>query len=358
MGSEWALRGNSLATAESAVSITTESGGKEPVHWETYNYDGVVVASGMTEFDSFAAVDEAAVTKAISDHWGEGFRESIESDVLIVGGGPSGSIAAKELAERDLDVVVLERENYLGGGFWQGGYLMNSVTFRDPSQHILDELDVRYEPVEDQPGLFVANAPHATAATGAAAGAAGATIHTMTEFTDVVIRDGYRVTGAVINWTPVGSLPNDPPIDPVPITADVVIDASGHDAVVAAKLAQRGALDLPLDTPATGGDVEGTAEPNETDRQLPGHDASSHGSMWINESEDAVVEHTDTIHDGLIVTGMAVGTTYGLPRMGPTFGAMLVSGKRAARVALRELDVDADPVEEIPESASPALADD
>ncbi|AKH96838.1 thiazole biosynthesis protein [Halanaeroarchaeum sulfurireducens] len=314
----------------------------------------------MAEFDSFAAVDEAAVTRAISDHWGEGFRESIESDVLIVGGGPSGSIAAKELAERDLDVVVLERENYLGGGFWQGGYLMNTVTFRDPSQHILDELDVRYESVKDQPGLFVANAPHATAATAAAAGAAGATIHTMTEFTDVVIRDGYRVTGAVINWTPVGSLPNDPPIDPVPITADVVIDASGHDAVVAAKLAQRGALDLPLDTAATdnGPEVETDPDAEAIDRRLPGHDASTHGSMWINESEDAVVEHTDTIHDGLIVTGMAVGTVFGLPRMGPTFGAMLVSGKRAARVALRELDVDADPVEEIPESASPALADD
>jgi thiamine thiazole synthase len=261
----------------------------------------------MCEHKLFSAVGEKEVTRAIVGEFAREFMAHVESDVIIVGGGPAGLMAGRDLCRAGKKVLIVERNNYLGGGFWIGGYLMNKLTVRAPAEKELEELGVPHH--EASPGLHVADGPHACARLIAAACDAGVKIANMTVFEDVVLREGNRVAGAVVNWTPVQALPRQITcVDPVALESRLVIDASGHEASVVRKLEERGMMKAP-----------------------------GYGAMWVERSEDLIVEHTGEAHPGLIVCGMSVSTTFGLPRMGPTFGAMLLSGRRAAEVALELL---------------------
>jgi thiamine thiazole synthase len=253
----------------------------------------------------FHPTRESEVTKAIVSSFLRQVEEYAESDVIIVGAGPSGLVAGRELAKAGLKTLIIERNNYLGGGFWIGGYFMNKVTLRAPAQEFLDELGVPYSKVSQ--GLYVADAPHACSRLIAAACDAGVKVFSLTMVEDIIVRGDKRVAGVVVNWSPITHLPNEvSALDPIPLETKVVIDATGHDASVAKKLVPRGMLKM-----------------------------AGEGALWIDKSEEAVVERTGEVYPGLIVTGMAVASVYGLPRMGPTFGGMLLSGKRAAEVAIK-----------------------
>jgi thiamine thiazole synthase len=247
----------------------------------------------------FSKISEKDITKSIIS--------GVEMDVVVVGGGPAGLMAAREIALNGKKALIIERNNYLGGGFWIGGYLMNKITVRHPGEKILDELKIPYEKYTE--GLYVADGPYACSKLIASACDAGAKILNMTTIEDVVLRENQRVGGVVINWTPIQALPKQITcVDPVAIESKIVIDATGHEANVVKYMEERGILKT-----------------------------KGYGAMWVEKSEDMLVEYTNEIHPGLIVTGMAVSTYFGLPRMGPTFGAMLLSGKKAGQIALEKL---------------------
>ena len=107
----------------------------------------------------FSPVSEKQVTRAIVSEFAREFEEYIENDVTIIGAGPSGLIAAREFARMGQKTLLVESNNYLGGGFWIGGYLMNKITVRAPAHTVLDEIGAPYKEIEE--GLFVADGPHA-----------------------------------------------------------------------------------------------------------------------------------------------------------------------------------------------------
>ncbi|MDQ6866385.1 MAG: sulfide-dependent adenosine diphosphate thiazole synthase, partial [Thermoproteota archaeon] len=227
-------------------------------------------------------------------------------DVIVIGAGPAGLTASRELGRMGARTLVIEQNNYLGGGYWVGGYMMNPVTVRAPAQKVWDELGVPYRRIHD--GLYATWGPHACSKLVAAACDAGVRFLQLTKFDDLVMKN-KRVCGVVVNWMPVSALPrNITCVDPIGLECKIVIDASGHDSVAVKRLMDRGYV------------------------KWKGMDP-----MWVEGSEDAVVNYTDEVFPGLIASGMSVTETHGLPRMGPTFGSMLLSGKKAAEVAMGKL---------------------
>ena len=253
-------------------------------------------------------MQEKNISRALITEYYEHLYAVIDSDVLIAGAGPAGLIAGRLLAQKGYRVTIIERNNFLGGGMWIGGYLMNKVTLRAPAHELLDELNIPYQQAKNQEGLFIADAPHFASGLIVNACQAGVKFLNMTIVEDIVIKD-KRLKGLVINWTPVTLMPKlITCLDPIVVEGRLIIDATGHDAVICKLLAKRNLLEL-----------------------------KGMGPLWVDASEQAIVERTLEVFPNLIVTGMAVSEEYGLPRMGPTFGGMLLSGVAAAEQAHKQL---------------------
>jgi thiazole biosynthesis enzyme len=262
----------------------------------------------MTQGEIMTNISEIHVTKTIMNEFLDDFIENIlDSDIVIVGSGPCGVAAAKYAAELGHKTVMIERNIYGGGGMWQGGFLMPKNTVQAPAHEILEECGVRLK--EAGNGLYVCDSFEMVSKMLASACDAGAKLLNSTNVEDLVLKEDH-VEGVVIQWFPAKQMPPFMTcMDPIAIRSKVVIDATGHDSFLVKRLVdQRNIIGVPKP-------IKGC------------------GSLWVDEAEKQTVELTHEIYPGLIVAGMAATSTYGAPRMGPTFGGMLLAGKRAAEIA-------------------------
>jgi len=256
------------------------------------------------------ALDERLISEAILTRYFEKFRDCLDLDVAVGGGGPSGLTCAALLAEQGLKVALFERKLSVGGGMWGGGMMFNQIVVQKNARRILDAFGIGSRRYEGD--YYVADSVEAVSTLCSAATKKGLAVFNLLSAEDVMVRRG-RVTGLVLNWTAVEMAGLH--VDPISMRSRFVVDATGHPAEVVRIVEKKSGLRLKTKT----GRIMGEQ------------------SMWAEVAEDAILKNSKEVCPGLYVCGMCANAVFGGPRMGPIFGGMLLSGEKVAKDLLKRL---------------------
>ena len=253
---------------------------------------------------------EETISGAIVRRYFEKLENYLSVDVAIVGAGPSGLVAAHDLAKAGLKVAVYESKLAPGGGIWGGGMLFNEVAVQSDAAEILRELGVTTRPYDEK----YHTVDSVEMASGLIFGArkAGAVIFNTVKVEDIVFHNGV-VSGVVINWNPVARL--EMHVDPIVVTSRALIDGTGHPSEIVNKVVNKAGVKI--DSP-TGGIL-------------------GEKPMWMEDGERTTFLNTKKLYPGLYASGMAANNVQGGFRMGPIFGGMLKSGRKIAELVLKDL---------------------
>eukprot|EP00306_Pavlova_sp_CCMP459_P007622 CAMPEP_0185162034 /NCGR_PEP_ID=MMETSP1139-20130426/5935_1 /TAXON_ID=298111 /ORGANISM="Pavlova sp., Strain CCMP459" /LENGTH=310 /DNA_ID=CAMNT_0027727335 /DNA_START=20 /DNA_END=952 /DNA_ORIENTATION=- len=265
----------------------------------------------------FDPIRESEVSRAMTTRYMKDMYDFAETDVIITGAGSAGLSCAYELSKYpDIKVAIIEQSVSPGGGAWLGGQLMSAMVVRKPAHLWLDELGIQYE--EHDRYVVVKHAAYFTSTIMSKVLAApNIKLFNATAVEDLIIKQD-RIAGVVTNWSLVTQHHDTQScMDPNVLESKMLVSACGHDGPMGAfgvkRLQQVGLI-----------------------KELPGMRC-----LDMNVAEDAIVELTQEIAPGMIVTGMEVSEALGAPRMGPTFGAMMMSGRKAAALTIEALGLEA-----------------
>ncbi|KAK0773555.1 thiamine metabolism-related protein [Friedmanniomyces endolithicus] len=307
------------SAAKTAIMPHTTS---VPVKGHT-NPQSIEDMAGAWKDFQFAPIRESQVSRAMTRRYFADLDKYAESDIVIIGAGSCGLSTAYCLAKArpDLKIAIIEAGVAPGGGAWLGGQLFSAMIMRKPADAFLRELGVEYE--DDGPDANFVVVKHAALFTSTVLSKVlqfpNVKLFNATAVEDLITRtDGkgeIRVAGVVTNWTLVTMHHDDQScMDPNTINAPLIVSTTGHDGPFGAFSVKR--LVSMQAIPSLGG--------------MRGLD--------MNTAEDAIVKGTREICPGLIVGGMELSEVDGANRMGPTFGAMALSGVKAAEEALKVFD--------------------
>lgn len=261
----------------------------------------------------FRPIKESVVSREMTRRYMTDMITYADTEVVVVGAGSAGLSCAYELSkDPSINVAIIEQSVSPGGGAWLGGQLFSAMVVRKPAHLFVDELQVPYD---DQGDYVVIK--HAALFTSTIMSKLlmrpNVKLFNAVAAEDLIIKNG-RVGGVVTNWALV-SMNHDTQscMDPNVMEAKVVVSSCGHDGPFGATGVKR---------LRSVGMIE----------SVPGMKC-----LDMNAAEDEIVAMTREVVPGMIVTGMEVAEIDGSPRMGPTFGAMMISGQKAAHLALKAL---------------------
>ena len=254
---------------------------------------------------------EAQISQAITSGWFTKLQNHLISDVIIVGGGPSGLVCAAELASQNIKTTLIEKDLAPGGGMWGGAMFFNQIVFHKDALQLLERFAISYSYYGND--LYVCDAVEATSSLIYNATHKGAGIFTGICMEDVLVKDN-RVSGVVINWSTVKK--DRLHIDPLSLSAQAILDATGHPCEVVSVLCRKNTIHL----------------------NLPSETIPYEKSLNAEAGEKSCLEFTQEVYPGLFVSGMAACGVSGSNRMGPIFTSMLLSGMKAADLILKSLN--------------------